>query len=76
MLNFPFILLIFFGILFIFLFITVVLSIQGKLTHHEKIMKFFRTKLFDDPIKINPKTSILFMIVLFFGSLILEFFIK
>ncbi len=76
MLNFPFILLIFSGTLFIFLFIMAVLSIQGKLKYHEKIMRFFRTKLFDDPIKIDPKTSILFMIILFFGSLILEFFTK
>ena len=55
--NLPFLPLIGFGSLFSGLFVASMLSSTGKIPPSGKIMAFLEIKLFDDPIKIMPKTS-------------------
>lgn len=67
---------VFFGILFIGLFIITLLSLQDKMPYSDKIMKIFKIQLFDDPIKASPKVSLLIMTITASIYLILEIFDK
>lgn len=67
---------VFFGILFIGLFIITLLSLQDKMPYSDKIMKIFKIQLFDDPIKVSSKFSLLIMTITASIYLILEIFDK
>lgn len=72
MLNFYFIILILSGILFFSLFVISALAWKGKIKNSEKIMDLFNIKLFDDPIVVKPKVSLMFMIIVTLIYIIVE----